>query len=169
MATLMLFGHGASLAGQTFDFRRPAINAAKIYFWAAEGNVSRVYRDAMGSIIGGAGAIPRGWGQEKSSRIGGALVTDHQLHEPANLWNDPAAPGGNWLSANFNTLANHTDIAALNSTVYHEGATVNGSNIMLLRVVDGGNPILLSTILSHNSAAANFTRALNFAWLVCRV
>ena len=145
------------MQGTTFDFRRTAANASKIYFWAAEAKPSKVYDEAMSSIITGAGAIPKGWYQEKASRIGGALVTDHELHEPTTL-----VP---WLPANFATLAHNTAVAALNGTVYHNNPTVLASTVMVFRVNDGAQPVRLSAIASN----ANFNnRPLNYAWLVCR-
>lgn len=162
MATLMLFGHGASVSGTTFDFRRSAPTASRIYFWAAESRPSKVYDEVMNSIIANTGAIPIGWAQERASRIGGTLVTDHELHDPTQPAASNLVP---WLPANFGTLANQTNIAALNGTAYHNNATLTGSTVMVFRVSDGGQPVRLSAILSN----ANFNnRALNIAWLVCR-
>jgi hypothetical protein len=163
MATLMLFGHGASLSGTTFDFRRTAPTASKIYFWAAESKPSKVYNEVMNSIIANTGTVPVGWGQERGSRIGGTLVTDHELYDPTQPAASNLVP---WLPANFATLAHNTAIAALNGTAYHNNATLAGSTVMVFRVDDGNQPVRLSAILSD----ANFNnRALNFAWLVCRV
>lgn len=161
MATLMLFGHGASLTGTTFNFQRTAPNASKIYFWAIEGKPSRAYSDAMDSIIANAGTIPVGWAQEKASRIGGALVTEHLLEDPT--LNPDLVP---WLPANFATLGHNTALAALNGTVYHNAATIAASNVMVFRINNGAAGVHLSTIL----ADANFNaRPLDIAWLVCRV
>lgn len=160
MATLMLFGHGSAQGGN-FDFRRTAPNASKIYFWAAEGKPSKVYDEAMSSIIANAGTIPAGWSQERSSRIGGALVTEHLLQDPT--LNPNLVP---WLPANFATLAFHTNIYALNGVVYHNNGSIITSNVMVFRLNAGANAVRLSAILSNG----NFNnRPLNIAWLVCRV
>ncbi|CAN94543.1 hypothetical protein predicted by Glimmer/Critica [Sorangium cellulosum So ce56] len=161
MPTLMLFGHGAAQAGTSFDFRRPSANASKIYFWAAEGKPSKVYDEAMSSIIANAGAIPVGWSQEKSSRIGGAQITEHLLQDPTLPPN--LVP---WLPANFATLAHNTNIHPLNGIVYHSHATIIASNAMVFRLNNGANSVRLSAILNNG----NFNnRPLNIAWLVCRV
>jgi hypothetical protein len=158
----MLFGHGASLSGTTFDFRRTAPSASKIYFWAAESKPSKVYDEVMSSIITNAGTIPVGWYQERKSKIGGALATEHELHDPTQPAASNLVP---WLPANFATLAHNTAIAALGGTAYHNNATLAGSTVIVFRVDDGGNAVRLSAILSN----ANFNnRALNIAWLVCR-
>lgn len=160
MAALMLFGHGASIEGDTFDFRRTGPNASKIYFWAMEGKSSRSYSNAMDSIIANNGTVPTGWAQEKSSRIGGTLLTDHLLQDPT-VGTDLIP----WLPANFATLAHNTAIPALNGTVFHDAATIAASQVMVF-YIDAGQPELrLSDIL----ADANFNaRPLDIVWLVCR-
>ena len=161
MPTLMLFGHGASLQGENFNFQRPAANASTIYFWAAEGRPSRVYSDVMSSIIANGGTIPKGWYHESKSRIGGTLVTDHLLQDPT--LNPNLVP---WLPNNFAILSHKTPIAALNGTVYHDAANIAASNLMLFRINDRAASIHLATILAN----ANFSaRPLEIAWLICRV
>lgn len=160
MPTLMLFGHGSSLTGNTFNFQREEIYTSTIYFWAAEGKPSKVYDEVMSNIIANGGRIPKGWSQERKSRIGGALVTDHFLEDPT--LNPNLVP---FLPDNFSNLNYNTPIPALNGTVYHDAASITTSNVMVFRINNDAAGVRLSAILAH----AHFnTRPLEIAWLVCR-
>lgn len=151
---LVLYGHGA-MTTATFDFRRADAYKINLYSWTKEGIAvwdTQIQLAANEAIANG--TIRKSYATVNSSRIGGSLFKDYLIGYPENLAL-PTIPVG---------YAN-TAIAALGATVYHNAATLAGSNRMVLMVNNGQPPILLSTIIDD----PNFTnRPLDILWCACK-
>jgi hypothetical protein len=158
---LIIDGHGKELTGTTFDFRRAQGNECDLYCYVRIGigigvtTSNQIIQDAIN------GNISREISESQlSSRIGGTLVTDKQLHAiqltaTGPQWNNDALfIGGISRNININGVNGAVAITEI----------VSGNNTYVRLPFDSNGSIKLSEIINHYNAGQY-----NILWTVCRV
>lgn len=150
---LVIYGHGGIL-DDTFNFQRASGQQLNLYSWTRESipvwdtQIELAANDALTN-----GKIRDSYATVNSSRVGGTLLTDYVLQEPAGL-RMPTIP------------AHNTPVPGLGGIIHHNNTTVATSNRLLFTMnTPAPFTIRLSDILMNSNFAG---RAIDVLWCACK-
>jgi hypothetical protein len=165
---LIIYGHGAVVNDETFDFRRPDAAKAILYAWTREGiEIWDTQMKLVADEVTQHGTINEGYATRNSSRIGGTILKDLVVEPPVGLH----LPNVAGLAA--------TAIPALGATVYHNAPVLAASTRMVFMMniamvpgapapapaADHQPQLHFSTIITD----PNFSgRPLDILWCACK-